>query len=442
MMEKTNYKYRQMAKIVIEATTPLAIGSGDKNILTDAVVLTDFNGMPVIPGSTIAGLLRHALNDEKMAEKYFGFQHKSKGKGSMLMVTDAVMIGVDGIAVDGMVNLPEKSEFYDRFRNLPIRQHVRIGQLGTAEDSGKFDGQVVYKGTRFVFEMELCSETKDDTVFDTILRQLPKTEFRVGSGTRNGYGHVCVVSIKRASVDFDNQHDINCYLSKTSSLSDEWGEYKEVSIPKNIADDDWEKFSVSLQAEDFFLFGSGMSDDVADMTPVGEDYICWTTGGQPQFKQGTVIPASSVKGALLHRTVFWWNKINNRFADKGTGLTAEKSPAAIAIFGSISKDGDTMTRGKFILDDIIIPQTQSKIINHVAIDRFTGGALEGALFTERVSDGKDLAIDFEIHVHKDAFAGDPTIHEAFTHALDDLKSGMLPLGGGTNRGNGIFVANQ
>ena len=60
-MDKTKqYTHRFLARFVIEAETPLAVGSGEKDILTDALVATDVNGLPYIPGTAIAGVLRHA----------------------------------------------------------------------------------------------------------------------------------------------------------------------------------------------------------------------------------------------------------------------------------------------------------------------------------------------------------------------------------------------
>ena len=54
-------QYRFLARIIIEAKTPLNIGSGNKGIKSDSLVLRDINGLPFIPGTTIAGLIRHSI---------------------------------------------------------------------------------------------------------------------------------------------------------------------------------------------------------------------------------------------------------------------------------------------------------------------------------------------------------------------------------------------
>ena len=216
-----------------------------------------------------------------------------------------------------------------------------------------------------------------------------------------------------------------------------------MNLPTENKESAWENFHVDLIPTDFFLFGSGLSDDEADMTPIVEDYLEWKDG-RPYFAEGTLLPATSIKGALSHRTAFYWNKLNKRFADDANGLTGGNNPAVIALFGTSGEevDNNSITRGNVLLDDVIIPKLDSKLINHVAIDRFTGGALDGALFTEKVVYGKDKNVSFEISVCKRVFGEDATIRKAFELALKDLQEGMLPLGGGTNRGNGVFLSHQ
>lgn len=57
--------------------------------------------------------------------------------------------------------LLQKSEFLRYFDILPIRDHVAIGANGTAKDAGKFDKEVVFKGTRFKFSLELDGSKED-----------------------------------------------------------------------------------------------------------------------------------------------------------------------------------------------------------------------------------------------------------------------------------------
>ena len=57
--------------------------------------------------------------------------------------------------------------------------------------------------------MELLSETKDDENLQKLLDVMSSPTFRVGSGTRNGFGSMKVVSLKYASYDLTQEKDLN-----------------------------------------------------------------------------------------------------------------------------------------------------------------------------------------------------------------------------------------
>lgn len=445
-METTKYKTRYVSRIVLEAQTPFAIGSGEKDLLTDALVVKDVNGLPFIPGTSIAGIIRSACGIKDDEHTPFGYQDKKGGEGSKVIFSDGVMIGENGLPVDGLRVIDKGDSFYAYFKTLPIRQHVRINEKGTTVKGGKFDEQVTYKGTRFCFEMELLSTGTEDEAdfYNKMLDALRSDTFRVGSGTRNGFGLMKVVSLKRRDYDLEKSEDLEAYVSRSASLDKPLSGAKEIATD-TIHDDNWKHYALKLSPRDFFLFSSGMGDDEAKITPVDEAYIEWTDG-IPHFKEHSIlIPATSIKGAIAHRTAYHWNKIKGRFAD-GNGeepLTGDNNPAVEAIFGKSGKDSDNdIKRGNIMLSDFIIPaddkSDNEKILNHVAIDRFTGGSIDGALFTEKVINGRGLEVDLNIDVFKDSLKDDD-IRKAFENSLDDITKGLLPLGGGVNRGNGAFT---
>lgn len=439
------YPWRFIARIVIEADTPLALGNGEKDIMTDALVAKDMNGLPYIPGSSIAGVIRHALGDDTdNKNSIFGFHKGKELAGSKIMFSDAVMIGKEGKALDGIQVLDFSDDFYNHYANLPIRQHVCINEYGTAKDGGKFDGQVVYKGTRFVFEIELVSKKDDGEQFAQVIDKISYSTFRLGGGTRNGFGKIKVISIQQSNYNLTKKEQFDAYRLKSSCLSDEWKIEK--NDLKEKESEGWTKYEITLQPKDFFLFGSGMGDEDADDTQVVESIITWEKDKfdkdreKPRFKDNCIlIPGSSVKGALAHRTAYYWNKENNHFIRKENehyvidkdAKTADQCPAVIAIFGSSDKDAPQ--RGNIIIDDMIAEPAPSKLFNHVKIDRFTGGAVAGALFTEKVTDARNLRFPLRLSVKVDE-----EYRKVFESALNDLRNGLLPLGGSTNRGSGMF----
>ena len=101
IIKPTKYTHRFLARLVIEAKTPLAIGSGEKDIISDALVATDVNGLPYIPGTAIAGVVRSLLKQEEVdTDTFFGFQSKNQGEGSQIIFTEAKILNSKGEVVE------------------------------------------------------------------------------------------------------------------------------------------------------------------------------------------------------------------------------------------------------------------------------------------------------------------------------------------------------
>ena len=400
-----------IARITLEATSPLAVGSGEKDIITDAPVARDVNDLPYIPGTSLMGIIRHSLKDLKERDSIFGYQKGDKGEGSKVLISDALLLGSNQKAMDGLKNI-EQDEYLKAFEVLPIRQHVRI--------------------------MELLSETKDDENMQNILNTISSPTFRVGSGTRNGFGSMKVVSLKYASYDLTQEKDLDAYLKKSSSLEEDWNEAIEKKASE-LQGADWIKYTLTLKPLNFFLFSSGFGDEDADMTPVKENYVDWSTG-KPEIKEAkSLIPATSVKGAISHRTAYHWNRLTKHFVDNAEAIASDRNKACLDIFGTTLDEGDIKpSRGKAIFSDVFIENTASKVLPHIKVDKFTGGVMDGALFQEKVSTAENQELVEEIWVEKEALQ-DEDVRKAFEKALQDICDGLLPLGGGTNRGNGIFI---
>ena len=468
-MENT-YRYRQLARIILETETPLVIGSGNKDIKTDSVVAKDINELPYIPATTLAGLIRHSLPEE-LQEYWMGFQKKKNGEGSRIMLSEGKILSADGNPIDGL-NLV-KDKITQLCRELPIRQHVRINQQGTAVKNGKFDEEIVPKGVRFCFEIELMAEKDKPGIMDTILSIIQSDGFRIGSGSRSGFGKIEVVGILRRDLDLCVPNELELYLGKSASLAKAWEGYR-LYTPSETKVSDYILYTLELRPVDFMFFGSGFGDERSDMTFVREPVITWEKGKATIVEQERVIliPASSVKGALAHRTAYHYNRLEGVFADKKTAEELEKNTgkenkAVKTLFGSEGdRKGKNKQRGNILFSDVIEKQEASlekKMLNHVKIDRFTGGAVDGALFSEEVLYAPRKTFNLELMLRKTAVDEEEVLYaprktfnlelmlrktavdekdgkivKAFEAALTDLCRGYLPLGGGVNRGNGTF----
>lgn len=430
------YTHRYLAKIVLEADCPFNISTGRDNLETQSPAIRDINGLPYLPSSSIAGVLRHAIGEEA-ASTFFGSLETDAG--SRIIFTDGVMIGKNGTALDGIKDIDFNDSFYRHFNKLPIRHHVRINEKGAGADKGKYDHEIVYKGTRFVFEIIMYSDGTDQQQFEEVLEKLRDSNFALGGKTRRGLGRMKVVKCAKAILDLKKKEDLSDYLNKSASLEEPFSRYEDVTTePTNPTG--WTKYEMTLIPDDYFLFRAGESDDNRNAIPTTEAYIRWDVNQKPSFVEGCVIlPGSSIKGAIAHRTAYHWNRINQNYAERPLHIVGDKNPAVRTIFGYV--DGDNARRGNCLIPDIIeelpLNNRDKKIFNHVAIDRVTGGASQTALFSEQAVYRKGMVYSLNILV-KDDVLTDNTICEAFECALKDISNGNLPLGGLTSRGYGIF----
>lgn len=402
-----NNNIRHLARFIIEAQVPIVVGSGESDIITDKLVMTDLNGLPFIPGTTLAGIVRSFCKKE-----LFG----STESGSLIIFSSAHFIGEEGKVIEGMIDT--RSEFYNRMLNLPVRQHVKIGSNGAPERGALFDEEVVYMGARFCFEIEFWGNEDD---FDEILNVFYSDNFRIGGGTRSGYGKIRVVECKKCSINVSD----DLYINKSSSLNDQFWNKSTVMKFNGRKTSDLNKREILLTPEHFFSIGE---------VPMTETRIVHKNDGTSKFDDKTyaLIPASSIKGVLAHRTAFYYNKIAKVTLDKISDYEEHvgiKNKAVKELFGT------TEQPGKVMIDDCLVemPDNAKFIQPHVAIDAFTGGARPGALFKKQQIYCKEIKLN--IYVHQSVS------HEAkvaFDSAVEDLMHGRLQIGSKVTNGLGVM----
>jgi CRISPR/Cas system CSM-associated protein Csm3 (group 7 of RAMP superfamily) len=523
---KTTHKY--LAKIVVETATPLAVGTGEKGSIVDRIVARDALDLPYIPGTTLAGVIRHVLAEsgaESLVDNLFGYQSKVKkteeqeasGQGSRIIFSGAHLIGEDGVTViEGIQPIDYSSNYYGLFKKMPKRDHVRINEKGAADtqNNGKFDEELVHRGTRFAFSIELDGNEADQDIWQELLTIIHRPLFRIGSGTRKGFGALNVISCKTKVYNCTQKIELLDYLSQSSALNQTLQAATDFH-PKSTSTAGWKHYQLNLQPCDFFLFGAGFGDEDVDNKSKTERYIDWSSGKAKLVESDwLLIPATSIKGALSHRIAFHYNQLCGNYAlqelvvtsppslnlqsvlaESGFGVDVEtieqldnlsnlselekhlenqtfdtffnnsnqwkeyehqlekyqksqsedlklipgigvKNDAVKSLFGYALKD-DEGARGKVIFSDLYleIGDHSQKVFSHVAIDRFTGGSMDGALFQQKVATSEDFKLD--IYVDESAMINEK-VKTAFEQALQDLADGKLPLGGSTTKGHGRF----
>ena len=164
--------------------------------------------------------------------------------------------------------------------------------------------------------------------------------------------------------------------------------------------------------------------------PEGEPIPLLRVGGRP------VLPGTAVKGLLRSRA---------EFILRSVGLAACETAQCAAcwtcrVFGSgggtDSSSESVGVRAVIRFPDAMVRDAPEPTVRtHVAIDRFTGGALAGALYQMEVLEAGNLTVEAEaISAIDAALLGQ--MRAVFRLVLEDLNDGIIGMGGGTARGYG------
>ncbi|MBI4664152.1 MAG: hypothetical protein HY735_35600 [Verrucomicrobia bacterium] len=467
-----DYPIRRVARVTIEFTTAFHAGSGRAGEDVDALVVTDANGLPAIPGSSLAGALATAFaarigessdNERKHGQTrtggLFGWQQKAKGQGSRLHVSWGCLHNARGFPVEGILTEAELvgDPVLSLARRVTARDHVALGHRGATEGGRrlKFDEQPCAAGHRFTFELELTDTEPGRSDWEAVLRCFGQADVRLGGRTRRGYGGFRVVAMQQRSYDLRLNQGFDEFAARPIGLGAALPGARPFVTP---ASGERLEVWVTLNPLGWWLFGAGVGE--ADMEPVCGDRIEWASDDAnapvKAVRTGLVlVPGSAVKGALSHRIAFHHNRLDgcwaNRIAPddrpgndarwlraqadkKLEAFTGQNNKAVRCLFGQ-GKTGSLGQRGRVLLNDALLVDPGGAFLPHVAIDRFTGGTLGGALFSESPRwRGGPFELKFTVLQPEQL----PSLARQALHAaLTDLVEARLPIGGGAMRGRGF-----
>ncbi|MDP3277912.1 MAG: RAMP superfamily CRISPR-associated protein [Deltaproteobacteria bacterium] len=479
-----------VARVTLEAVSPLIVGSGRGDAVSDAVCTTDANGVPMIPGTSIAGMLRHqggkaslSAEDEKSPVKNpFGYQQRDLGARSRIVVHH----GYGHDATDRPVSpQPSARRGYDAvleaMRDGTIRDHVKLTGAGVADEMGKFDERLVPRGARFTFDVLLEEPDVDGgsersnvealcAELEAILAPLAHRDAALGGRTRRGFGLVQVVRGKLAGIDLCRAEDRATWEKYIRGEDFGGRDLKLVAA----ADEERSRGMLEVEPEDFWIFGRGedILETITDrqgrtrtrrtqMTPKREVVIKWEGSRgvvvdrdleNVRDTRPAVVPGSGVKGALRHRALFHARRRTREWnANRRPDAPTDAELCIDLLFGLEPRSGSREERGLpgrvFVGDVKFVPKEKGQgRLDHVSVDRFTGAPMDGMLFGEEpLYRGRfELSIAVDHRVSQNCPAGDRRLLalalRSLVDALSDLEQGRLALGGGSNRGHGYVKA--
>jgi len=480
-----------VARITLETKTALAINTGKQDGVFDTSLVTDANGLPAIPATSITGVLRHLFKQfygEESANTLFGFQkqsaqnHDDKGQISQLNISWGHLNDSKGKVIEG-IDFEDKiasdkllsSAFEQAMISPLIRDRTVSNSRGVSKN--KFDVSILQQGHRFSFELSYwdksqreSTDTTDDSLWEKALMTLFHPLFRLGSNTRNGLGAISIVQLQTRAFDLQEENDQQAYIeyTQTRTRNNLTGFEDKLNIYQTQAEEQTKKYltkiSLTLEPTGFWRFGQGnhpqkidSNNKIPDLLPKMEESITWDNHKGKVGDLRLLIAASSIKGAIAHRVAFHANRLNNVWVEDfekdqiATYNKSEECETVKRIFGYAANEKRTEDIdiddkeighvGALIINDTYISFKEKedlKVIMHNSIDRFTAGVRKGMLYSEEMVWGKNI----ELNIYLDESKLEDIDKKALHLALEDLAQGRLSLGARAAVGHGFFKDTQ
>lgn len=391
--------------------TPTCLGSGDTDGNIDLQILRDsIEDKALLMGSSIAGALRNYLREYQNSDEFLlfgGIRTDEDGDQSPLIINDAI-----------------SSEIIQ----AELRDSVKIDSITrTAADKAKYDLELLQAGTEFPLCFELLIEKGSDESsllkgLAIALQGLEQGEISLGIKKHRGFGRCKVNNWQVWQFDlrdhqqrldwlkFEHWHFFD-YPTHTSIA-------QALNVSLNEKDDKREfcKIDATFTLATPLLIRSGQAS--SDKAP---DVVHLKSRRNGELKP--VLSGTSLTGVLRHRAERIINTIG-----KNTSIIED-------IFGSdLSKNKTSEAKAsRLIVHESVIENTTDLVQNRIAIDRFTGGTLHGALFNEQ-----PIFSNHDTHLKLNIELRNPKNYEIglLLLLLKDLWTGDLPVGGTSSIGRG------
>ena len=374
--------------------SPLLIGDGageTADNFKDIHVLKNHDGAPFIPGTSLCGVLREYMTgiDEKAVAKLFGDAEKYQSAIQIddIELGDYKIISRDGVKIDGLT--------------------------GTGIDGGKYDYEAIDRGAkgnlRMLINLRGCH--KDENILPTVEKLLGKLNdgIRLGALTSKGFGLTAAENLTANFYDFTKKADVIAWLTDKPAS-------KKITPSDKTISDDTKDFIVDAQ----FKFNSSFIVRNYDVDAAERQKKI--SAVSLKSHEDFVIPGTSLKGIFRHRAekIFRNLKLDEKFLDNLMGFS----------------EGEEKIKSRFIVSESYVTPQNFVEFEHTRnkIDRFTGGTLQGTLFTTKPvyqkNSAPSLTIHFEIRNAKDFEAG------LAIFLLRDLWLGKVAIGGEKGIGRG------
>lgn len=404
----------------------LHIGSGEGSERTDALVVRDDDGNFYIPGTGFLGIFRNAV--EKIAPFIDGFsscQSNGNCEDKEPVCDTCKLFGYGGKR--GKVSKVIFSNCtLDRAANISeIRDGVsieRISETADPERRAKFDYEVIPKGSKFNFQIEIPNPTERDKKLLSIgFNELRKGYTGIGAKTSVGLGDFAfsvdsVFELNTANFTQLKEYilDENYKGVKIPNPLSRWSEGVNIDLDKTKNEEERNipnvcSINYKLLFTEPFLIKSG-DPSMPGSEELDARFITTTCWHDDTWVEKPYLIGSSLKGVYRNRCEKIVRTLDGfacdpqekkescgeKLREKEKQKIYKQSCLVCKLFGSSSMKSRIRVSSAF--SNCEIPM---KKMDYVAIDRFTGGAAEGKKFNSQVAlngefNGKIILNNFEI----------------------------------------------
>ena len=419
-------------------------------------------------------------------------------------VQDAAGVAVSGLrpsapgdSNDGVLQLLKRPE--------PLwRDHVALNDRHSVDARRKFARAAVPVGARFSLELNGWGDDEFRGKLTKVVTLFRHPRLRLGAGSGRGYGRVRLLAASLAAPSLDDAHGLRELRKQPPSTGLKTDLLQEIESSRagdtdtvltlnldctdllrigamgpharNLTHDAQRARCAETGniVESHALGTPEQAGEDAILMLLREPRIVWNGNGGRAIEVGKnpaespaeqlrfPIPGSSIRGPLAHRMLFHANRLAGRCIDADAlkdateqerqeikKRYAKRDPELIEFLGTAKESGapedsaDSIGQaGRILFDDAEVRDVKWIVgVDHVSIDRFTGGARDGALFREEALLGGGIEVIATIRPPREPAKGDDktiggwpqSTVTAFLLAVRDLCRGRLALGG---RGHG------
>lgn len=413
---------RHYFAVSVETVSPICVRSGE-NDHTDMDVLKNLTGEVFIPGTTFAGAFRERLRAGKKEDCSFGFTDGALGHMSAVYISDLYFSSVPVVSLrDGVSLNTDKSvdnKFDAEIIETGAKGHIFINYIKREGDTWEFDNEIA-----------------------DMLKALDCGEIRIGARKNRGYGRCKITEVRER-------------VFKKSQLND-WIKFVPIrkefdSYGTPVEFETWfrnqekrKKTEKETERENVFTaeyvtvkiplkLTGGLSIRRYSTKPGKADYEHLICNGVP------VIPGSSWNGAIRSDAVRILQELGCHNVDQ----------IIRDWFGFVDKDN--AQQSMIAIEESVLEGSSFVPVTRNQVSRFSAAAVPGALYSEIMATNGTTDLVFRVRkcgeesktncdkCKKNCYKA---LIGLILLVVEDLKSGMLPVGGLTAVGRGVFEGRE